>query len=134
MIKLSRILRQSIIIGFMFVFAASLAGCASGFTTIRSMPPKKYEKLGHVSGKATGSLGILGTAYYFIPMGLNSRIDRAYDNALKSVPGATALTDVTFEESWFWWIIGIEGTLLTMLNYFPFALRNSCLHSVCNRN
>ncbi|MBU4257716.1 MAG: hypothetical protein KKI12_03325 [Proteobacteria bacterium] len=95
----------------MLAFVASVLGCASGFTTIAPMPPQKYEKLGHASGKATGSLGILGTAYYFIPMGLNSRIDSAYDNALKSVPGATSLIDVTFEESWFWWLIGTGRTV-----------------------
>jgi len=111
MIKLSRILKQSILIGIMLAFVASVLGCASGFTTIAPMPPQKYEKLGHASGKATGSLGILGTAYYFIPMGLNSRIDSAYDNALKSVPGATSLIDVTFEESWFWWLIGTGRTV-----------------------
>ena len=111
MIKLSKILKQSIFIGILFAFLASIIGCASGFTTIAPMPPKKYEKLGHASGKATGSLGILGTAYYFIPMALNSRIDRAYDNALESVPGATALIDVTFEESWFWWVIGTGRTV-----------------------
>ena len=111
MIKLSRILKQSIFIGILFAFLASIIGCASGFTTIAPMPPKKYEKLGHANGKATGSLGIVGTAYYFIPMALNSRIDRAYDNALESVPGATALTDVTFEESWFWWVIGTGRTV-----------------------
>lgn len=104
-------LTSLIFIGILFAFLASIIGCASGFTTIAPIPPKKYEKLGHASGKASGSLGILGTAYYFIPMALNSRIDRAYDNALKSVPKATALIDVTFEESWFWWVIGTGRTV-----------------------
>ena len=104
-------LTSLIFIGILFAFLASIIGCASGFTTIAPIPPKKYEKLGHASGKASGSLGILGTAYYFIPMALNSRIDRAYDNALKSVPEATALIDVTFEESWFWWVIGTGRTV-----------------------
>jgi len=111
MVKLSKLLKQSIFIGILFAFLASIMGCASGFTTIAPKPPEKYEKLGHASGKATGSLGILGTAYYFIPMALNSRIDKAYDNALKSVPGATALIDVTFDESWFWWVIGTGRTV-----------------------
>jgi len=111
MVKLSKVLKQPIFIGILFAFLASIMGCASGFTTIAPKPPEKYEKLGHASGKATGSLGILGTAYYFIPMALNSRIDKAYDNALKSVPGATALIDVTFDESWFWWVIGTGRTV-----------------------
>lgn len=111
MVQVSKNLKQSILIGILFAFLASIIGCASGFTTIAPIPPKNYEKLGHATGKATGSLGILGTAYYFIPMALNSRIDRAYDNALENVPGATALIDVTFEESWFWWIIGTGRTV-----------------------
>ncbi len=39
-------------------------------------------------------------------MGLDSRIQRAYDRALASVPGATGLVDVTIEESWYWWLLG----------------------------
>lgn len=111
MIKSGRSLNRTINICLIIAFAAYLAGCASGFTTIAPMPPQKYEKLGTVSGKSTGSLGILGTAYYFIPMGLNSRIDSAYNNALQKAPGATALIDVTYEESWFWWIIGTGRTV-----------------------
>ena len=111
MIKLLRNLKQSILIGVLIAFIAPMIGCASGLTTIAPMPPKKYEKLGHASGKASGSLGILATGYYFIPMGLNSRFDRAYNNALESVPGATALIDVTFKESWYWWVIGTARTV-----------------------
>ena len=94
-----------------YVYCAVIVGCTSGFTTIAPRPPKHYETLGHASGEATGSLGILGTAYYFIPMGLNSRIESAYNNALKSTPGATSLIDVTYEESWYWWLIGTARTV-----------------------
>lgn len=51
-------------------------------------------------------LGDIGYRLYFIPMGLNSRVERAYNNALDSVPGATALVDVTVKEDWMWWLIG----------------------------
>lgn len=88
-----------------------IGGCASGFTTIAPQPPAHYEKLGPATGKASGSLGIVATAYYFIPMGLNTRVDRAYDNAVASVPGATGLIDVTLDESWFWWVIGTGRTV-----------------------
>ena len=91
--------------------ALALAGCASGFTTVAPEPPAHYEKLGPATGKATGSLGILSTAYYFIPMGLNSRVQRAYDAAVRSVPGATGLIDVTVQEDWFWWLIGTGRTV-----------------------
>ncbi|MCD4764415.1 MAG: hypothetical protein K8R28_10395 [Desulfobacterales bacterium] len=113
MVKQSRILKQSIFIGILFLFLASIIGCASGFTTIAPMPPKKYEKLGQVTGKACGSLVSPGggTAYYFIPIMLNSRVDRAYEKALQSAPGATALIDVTIEEDWFWWVLGTARTV-----------------------
>ena len=95
-----------------FRFAAILCvllfatSCASNYTNIAVTPPEDYEVLGPVEGKATGSLGILGTAYYAIPMGLNSRIEKAYQRALSSKPGATGLIDVTYKEDWFWWFIG----------------------------
>ena len=83
-----------------------LSGCSSGLTRVAPHPPDDYRRLGRAEGKACGALGILGTAYYFIPMGLNSRVDRAYADALRSVPGATALVDVELRENWYWWVIG----------------------------
>lgn len=88
------------------VAIAVLAGCASNFTMVASQPPQKYARLGQATGTACGSLGVLATAYYFIPMGINSRVENAYQNALASVPGATALVDVTMRENWQWWVIG----------------------------
>lgn len=83
-----------------------LAGCASAFVPIAPKPPAQYAKLGPAKGSACGSLGILGTAYYFVPMALNSRMADAYKDAVASVSGATALIDVTVEEDWYWWVIG----------------------------
>lgn len=83
-----------------------LSGCSSHNITIAPQQPKKYEVLGKAEGSASGSLGIIGTAYYFIPMGLNSRSERAYKNAIDSVPGATGLINVTYQEDWLWWLIG----------------------------
>jgi uncharacterized lipoprotein YajG len=85
---------------------AVLSGCTSGFTTLSPTPPQQYTRLGHAEGSACGSLGIVSTSSYFIPMGLNSRVERAYNNAVASVPGATALVDVTAKEDWTWWLIG----------------------------
>jgi hypothetical protein len=86
-------------------------GCASGPTTISPQPPAQYERLGPATGKATGSIGVLSTIFNFVPMGLNTRVYRAYDNAVASVPGATGLIDVTLDESWFWWVIGTARTV-----------------------
>jgi hypothetical protein len=85
---------------------AVLGGCASGLTTVSPTPPQQFTRLGQAEGSACGSLGILATAYYAIPMGLNGRVERAYNNAVASVPGATALINVTVKENWTWWVIG----------------------------
>jgi len=74
-------------------------------------PPAKFERLGQATGTGTGSLGIGGTAEYVIPMWLNGRVQRAYDDAVASVPGATGLIDVTLKENWFWWVIGTARTV-----------------------
>jgi len=83
-----------------------LSGCASDFYNIAPRPPEKFEKLGPATGSACGSLLIDGTSLNFIPILLNERTERAYKDALQSVPGATALVNVTVQENWFWWLVG----------------------------
>lgn len=83
-----------------------LSGCASTPVTVASLPPAKYEKVGHATGEACGSFGILTPPLNFIPMGLNSRVETAYQRAIESVPGATSLLNVEYKEDWFWWVIG----------------------------
>ena len=113
MFKLFKKYRRKFFLCFFFGFAVLFAGCASGLTTVAPMPPEKFEKLGHATGTATGSLvsPAISTVWYFIPIMLNSRVDRAYANALSSVPGATGLIDVTYEESWAWWVFGTSRTV-----------------------
>ena len=83
-----------------------LGGCASGPVMLAPKPPASYQSLGPVEGSGCGSLGVLGTAYYFIPIGLNGRLQSAYDDALAKAPGATALINVSMQEDWFWWLLG----------------------------
>lgn len=85
--------------------AGQLAGCASTPFTIAPMPPAKYQVLGRAEGKACGALGFLATAYYVAPLGLNSRVERAYQEALASVPGATSLVNVNIVEDWQWLLL-----------------------------
>ena len=90
---------------FLTVFAVYFTGCAGKPVSFTSVDPKLYaDKKAEgrtISGEASGFQLLL-----FIPMGLNSRSERAYENALKSVPGATSLINVTYSEDWYWWIIG----------------------------
>ena len=57
--------------------AAALGGCASGYTKVASAAPQKYESLGMVTGTGCGSMGILATAYYAVPIGINGRVENA---------------------------------------------------------
>jgi len=91
---------------FVSIATLLLNACASTFTNVAPMPPKDFQRLGQAKGSGCGSLGILATAYNFVPMALNSRVETAYGNAVASVPGATALVDVTVKEDWYWWVIG----------------------------
>lgn len=40
-----------------------LAGCSSHQVKIEQIPPDKYQTLGKAEGSASGSLGLLATAY-----------------------------------------------------------------------
>jgi len=88
------------------------SGCSSHDTIIAPEAPQKYELLGKAKGEASGSLGVISTAYNFIPMGLNDRVKRAYTNAVESVDGATGLINVTYQEDWYWWVIGTARTVI----------------------
>ena len=83
-----------------------LAACSSTPVQVTSTPAEGYKSLGPAEGKACGSMLLLSTAYYFIPAGANSRVERAYQRALASKPGATGLINVTMQENWAWWLLG----------------------------
>ena len=112
--NLSKFLRKSFSVILLLTFLTIFIGCSSGFKTIVGMSPENYVKLGPAKGEDSGAFGIFGAALNFIPMGLNSRVESAYDQALKSVPEATALTDVTYQESWTWyWIVTTRDVTIT---------------------
>jgi hypothetical protein len=97
---------RRIVVGLLAAFILVCTGCASGFRTVLPQAPEKYEKLGKAEGSACGNMLIGPTAYNFIPVMLNTRVARAYQDALDSVPGATALINVSMQENWYWWVIG----------------------------
>ena len=99
-------------LGYVGLFSIIFAvGCASESVMIVPKPTANAQKLGPVEGSSCGALGVFGTAYYFIPMGLNGRMQRAYDEALAKKPGATGLTNVTLQEDWYWFFIGTMRTV-----------------------
>lgn len=84
------------------LFYAFLTGCSSTDIRVVSAPPEKPTKLGPTQGTASGVL-----FFGVIPIGINSRTERAYKDALKNVPGSTALTDVTLDELWLYFGIAL---------------------------
>lgn len=85
--------------GLLLVGLAS--ACMSNKVMIVAQPHAYAQKLGRVEGTAVGSI-----FQAIIPIGENSRTARAYKNALAKAPGATALTDVTLQEDWYWYYLG----------------------------
>jgi hypothetical protein len=83
-----------------------VTGCASPMTTIAKTPPARYEVLGKATGKAKGTMLLFDGLLTWMPVMLNTRVERAYNQALCSVPGATGLINVTLQENWCWWLIG----------------------------
>ncbi len=86
-------------------------GCSSGFVIVSPRVPEKYEVLGPAKGKACGLLVIdipfvCAGPCNFMPITLNDRVNRAYQKALESVPGAQSLINVTMQEDQYWWVIG----------------------------
>lgn len=89
----------SICVGLLLIGLAS--GCLSERAMIVAKPHVNAQKLGRVEGTAVGSV-----FQFLIPIGENSRTTRAYNNALAKAPGATALTNVTLQENWYWYYLG----------------------------
>jgi len=83
-----------------------VGGCAGNYVKIAPRASETYENLGPVEGSGCGTMLFLSTAYNFIPVNLNERVDDAYKEALGKVPGATGLINVSYSETWFWWVLG----------------------------
>ena len=81
-------------------------GCSSAWVRVAPEPVGTVKRLANVEGTGCGSLFLLFPFTDVFPMGLNSRVQSAYDEALEEAEGATAVVDVSIEESWFWWILG----------------------------
>lgn len=101
--------------------AMMIGGCTSGFVRIAPAPPPESQKLGQAIGSACGSLLLDSNLFSLplvevylppivvpppVPAAFNSRVQRAYTNAVRSVPGATALVGVSMREDWYWWALG----------------------------
>ncbi len=80
--------------------------CTSGEVLIQPKLTGKEKVIRRVKGEGCGFIGLLATAYYFFPIELNSRVEKAYDRAMSQVPGAVGLTNIVIEEDWYWVVLG----------------------------
>jgi hypothetical protein len=99
-----------ILVGF-FIF-----GCASNPLKISTLQNKTSDKDYQVLGLGEGgAAGIM--LFNLIPIGQNSRFERAYEEAVKS-KGGDRLIDPVITENWFWavvlngYITKISGTVV----------------------
>ncbi|WP_039948246.1 hypothetical protein [Leptospira fainei] len=90
----------------LFPLLVGLINCSSGEVLIQPKFTGNEKVIRRVSGEACGFMGLGFTAYYFIPIMQNSRVDRAYSSALMQAPGAIGLANITLEESWTWVLLG----------------------------
>ncbi len=91
-------------------------GCSSNPLKISTLqnrtPDKDYQVLGPAEG---GAVGIM--LFNIIPIGQNSRFERAYEEAVQS-KGGDRLIDPVITEKWFWgvvlngYITKISGTVV----------------------
>ena len=91
-------------------------GCASDPLKISTLQNKISDKDYQVLGPAEGgAAGIM--LFNLIPIGQNSRFERAYEEAVKS-KGGDRLIDPVITEQWFWgvvlngYITRISGTVV----------------------
>ena len=91
-------------------------GCASNPLEISTLQNKTSDKDYRVLGPGEGgAVGIM--LFGFIPIGQNTRFERAYEEAVKS-KGGDRLIDPVITENWFWgmilngYITKISGTVV----------------------
>lgn len=90
---------------------AVLTGCTSSRGMVAACPPAKAQKIAHVEARCSGAHLLCVPPAYVIPIGWNTCTKRAYQKALAQAPGATALTDVSIQENWFWFLFGTMRTV-----------------------
>jgi len=87
-------------------------GCAGAPVNIPNVKGSDYKILGEGSGSAVGIM-----LFNVIPIGQNSRFERAYNQAVARL-GGDALVDPVFSERWFWayalngYITTVKGTVV----------------------
>ena len=92
------------------------AGCSSVPKRMGAIKGRDYEVLGKAKGKAGGIM-----LFQFIPIGQNTKIRDAYENAIERLGGDDLINPV-IAESWWWgyimngYRVKIEGDVIRYKN------------------
>lgn len=99
-------MKRKIFQTIVIVLLVTFISCSSGSVLIQQNLTGNEKVLGNVEGEACGFLGFVAAGYHFIPVGLNGRIENAYNDAISKIPGTKALQNISIDETWFWLGIG----------------------------
>lgn len=89
----------------LLLLAVATTACSSEWVDLSPLPPVPYEKIGPAEGEACATAFLALPWHQFLQMGASDRLERAHAAALASVPGATALVNVTLQEKWTYWVL-----------------------------
>ena len=96
-----KIMKRFLLVALLVPSVFMFAGCTSAPLFIHAAPVDESEEtLGAVEGKSMGFM-----LFEVIPIGQNTRFQRAYADAL-SKSGGTRLVGISIKERWFWAGIG----------------------------
>ncbi len=84
---------------------AASSACTSDWVDLSPLPPQIYTRLGQAEGEACATYALALPWHQFFAFGASDRLVRARDDAIASVPGATALVDVTLQERWAYYLL-----------------------------
>jgi hypothetical protein len=98
--------RQIRVAAGLLLLSATASACTTTRTMLAPHPPAQYTRLGPAQGEGCSAIVPLLSYVQVVPVATEGRFRRAYAAAVASVPGATALIDVSFQEHWYWAVFG----------------------------
>ena len=81
---------------YVAVVGLAFTGCTSRATLVARRPPASAHIVGASRGSACGAV-----LFGIIPLGVNTRVARAYDKALTSAPGSVVLMETWVRDRWY---------------------------------
>lgn len=111
-----KMIKQLLSVAIIAMLSMWLTGCTGQPITFKSVDPKSYADVKDKGRTITASASGF-QLFLVIPIGINTRHAKAYDNLLKQANG-DYITDVKIEESWTYAFVGTSyRTTITATAY-----------------